>query len=1060
MLGIGLSNSSSIRKKQRKRRKWIKIVCRGISVYQNTMGRCNRLEWEIWVNGRSFLALLLAVSYFASLGHGATLPVNEVDALKEIGKTLRKRWNFSVDPCSGESGWADPNPVEGFENAVTCNCTYLNNTVCHVVSIVLKAQSLQGVLPKELVKLPFLQEIDLTRNFLNGTIPAEWGSTHLLIISLHGNRLSGPIPKELGKITTLRELVLESNQLSGPLPAELGKIVNIERLLISSNAFYGELPSTLAKLTNLSDFRISDANFTGKIPDFIQNWTQLKKVAIQGSGLQGPIPSGISMLEKITDLRISDINGTASSFPLLDRMKSMKTLILKNCNLTGSIPDYVGDMTELKTLDLSFNKLTGQILATFDGRVKPDFIFLTGNLLNGTIPDWMISKGDNIDLSYNSFTLGSTGECQQRNVNLFGSSFMVNNSSGITSCLKNFRCPKSLHYSLHINCGGGEVNVGESSGSRSTIFDKDQDRGGPSNFFLGNKWAFSSTGNFLDNNQESDNYIASNVSRLSMFNSELYSRARLSPLSLTYYGLCLLNGNYKVKLHFAEIMFTDDSTGNYSSLGRRIFDVYIQGKLVWKDFNIEYEANGTHRDIVKNYTAIVTTNTLEIRFYWAGKGTTGIPTRGTYGPLISAISVDPDFVPPSGGGNSLSTGAVVGIVISALCFFFLILGILWWKGCLCRKSSMYEDLQRLDLQTGSFTLRQIKAATSNFDAANKIGEGGFGPVYKGLLSDGTIIAVKQLSSKSKQGNREFVNEIGMISALQHPNLVKLYGCCIEGNQLLLVYEYMENNSLARALFGSEENQLNLDWPTRRKICIGIARGLAYLHEESRLKIVHRDIKATNVLLDMNLNPKISDFGLAKLDEEENTHISTRIAGTLGYMAPEYALRGYLTDKADVYSFGIVALEIASGKSNTNYKPKEDCIYLLDWAYVLQEKGELLELVDPKLESEFNKDEAMGMITVGLLCTNASPTLRPRMSAVLSMLEGRTSVQELVSNSNVSTDDMRFKAMRNHHQQMHSQDHSQSQSQSISMDGPWTGSSTSAPDLYPVNMDSHYWNGRE
>ncbi|GLT60887.1 hypothetical protein SLA2020_336290 [Shorea laevis] len=263
-----------------------------------------------------------------------------------------------------------------------------------------------------------------------------------------------------------------------------------------------------------------------------------------------------------------------------------------------------------------------------------------------------------------------------------------------------------------------------------------------------------------------------------------------------------------------------------------------------------------------------------------------------------------------------------------------------------------ETTTWLDLQTGYFTLRQIKAATNNFDPANKIGEGGFGPVYKGILSDGAVIAVKQLSSKSKQGNREFVNEIGMISALQHPNLVRLYGCCIEGNQLLLVYEYMENNSLARAIFGHEEHQLNLDWTTRKKICLGIARGLAYLHEESRLKIVHRDIKATNVLLDKDLNAKISDFGLAKLDEEENTHISTRIAGTIGYMAPEYAMRGYLTDKADVYSFGVVALELVSGKSNTNYRPKEEFVYLLDWAYVLEEQGNLLELVDPKFGSSY------------------------------------------------------------------------------------------------------------
>lgn len=207
-----------------------------------------------------------------------------------------------------------------------------------------------------------------------------------------------------------------------------------------------------------------------------------------------------------------------------------------------------------------------------------------------------------------------------------------------------------------------------------------------------------------------------------------------------------------------------------------------------------------------------------------------------------------------------------------------------------------------------------------------------------------------------------------------------------------MYEYMENNCLARALFGQEDQQLHLDWQTRKRICMGIARGLAYLHEESRLKIVHRDIKATNVLLDKNLNAKISDFGLAKLDEEENTHISTRVAGTIGYMAPEYAMRGYLTDKADVYSFGVVVLEIVSGKSNTKYKPKEEFVYLLDWAYVLHEQGNLLELMDPNLGSSYSKEEALRLLNLALLCTNPSPTLRPIMSSVVSMIEGQLPIQ--------------------------------------------------------------------
>ncbi|KAL5716577.1 hypothetical protein ACHQM5_018247 [Ranunculus cassubicifolius] len=350
------------------------------------------------------------------------------------------------------------------------------------------------------------------------------------------------------------------------------------------------------------------------------------------------------------------------------------------------------------------------------------------------------------------------------------------------------------YYSFHINCGGREVFA-----NGGTKYEDDLDAGGPSRFYQSRyNWAFSSTGNFMDNNNDFDNYVATNSS-LTMKEYQLYTTARISPTSLTYYGFCMLNGNYTVRLHFAEIIFTDDRT--YSSLGRRIFDIYIQGNLAVKDFNIEDEAGGARKEVIKRFSAVVTDTTLEIRLQWAGKGTDGIPSRGTYGPLISAISVEPNFRPPTRDGNRLNAGIVVGVVFAVIGVTVIVLSILWLKGCFTW-NKIDEDLKGLDLQTGSFTLRQIKAATNNFSAENKIGEGGFGSVYKGNLSDGVVIAVKQLSAKSKQGNREFVNEIGMISALQHPHLVKLYGCCIEGNQLLLVYEYMENNSLACALFGN------------------------------------------------------------------------------------------------------------------------------------------------------------------------------------------------------------------------------------------------------------------
>ncbi|KAK3025489.1 hypothetical protein RJ639_041570 [Escallonia herrerae] len=600
-------------------------------------------------------------------------------------------------------------------------------------------------------------------------------------------------------------------------------------------------------------------------------------------------------------------------------------------------------------------------------------------------------------------------------------------------------------YSFHINCGGKGVNGDEKP--RFT-YEDDTNSGGPSNFFQSaTNWGFSSTGHFLDSNNRKDTYIESSTSVLRGNNPDLYKDARLSPLSLTYYGYCLRDGNYTVHLHFAEIMFTDDKT--YGSLGRHVFDIYIQRKRVWKDFNIEDEAGGVGKGVVRRFKALVTNGTLEIRLYWAGKGTIAIPVRGVYGPLISAISVVSDRKPPSENGNNISAGTVVGIVVG-IAFAIFLLGVLWWKGCLPRIDTM---------ELGTWTTL-------------------------GLLLDGTTVAVKQLSSKSKQGNREFVNEIGMISALQHPHLVKLYGCCIEGNQLLLVYEYMENNSLARALFGKvqpydvldafglikidysnfyhlvfegpEELRLNLDWATRQKICIGIARGLTYLHEESRLKIVHRDIKATNVLLDRDLNPKISDFGLAKLDEEESTHISTRIAGTYGYMAPEYVMRGYLTDKADVYSFGIVALEIVSGRSNTTHQKKDDGFFLLDQALVLKSNGKLMELVDPRLESQYNEEEVMTMINVALLCTNVSSAVRPSMSSVVSMLEGKAVVQEFVLDVSGSSDMMKAQEIQMYqHQHCQGSSTGDSQIQSTPIEGPWAAS-----DLYSINLDSQYWENRD
>ncbi|KAK9936653.1 hypothetical protein M0R45_013482 [Rubus argutus] len=956
---------------------------------------------------RFLFALVTVLSCCFSLLRFAQseVPQDEIDALQEITSTMgAKYWKFNGDSCEIEMIGVTAEPPKESNSSIVCEC---NNTVCHVVKLGLKSFSLPGILPPQLVKLPYLREIDLVYNYLNGTIPREWGSMKLTSISLLVNRLSGEIPKELGNITTLTYLNLEANQFSGVVPPQLGSLINLGTMFLSSNYLTGNLPMTFAGLRNLTDFRINDNNFNGTIPDFIQNWKQLKRLEMHGSGLQGPIPSNISLLSNLAELRISDITGPEQGFPMLKNMTGLVRLVLRNCNISGEIPPYIWTLQDMEMLDVSFNKLVGGITGTFNlERLK--FLFLTGNSLTGSVPDSIFKDGSNVDLSYNNFTWQGPEQstCQENmnlNLNLFRSSSTENNSRRGLPCLKNLNCPR-LSTCLHVNCGGNDITIKE---NKETVLYKGDGgvEGGTAEYFFNDDeyWGFSSTGDFMDDNDLQNTRYS--VSLASSNLSDIYTTARIAPISITYFHYCLENGDYTVSLHFAEIQFTNNQS--YTSLGRRFFDIYVQDKLWLKNYNIEDEAKMAEKPVIIQHNISVTNNVLEIRFYFAGKGTTRIPNRGVYGPLISAISVKSDVKTCSNGGKKGNTPIIIGVVVVVVCLIFLLLGILWRRGYFPGKLGRKKDGKESDLQMGNFTLKQLKAATNDFDYINKIGEGGFGPVYKGQLPD--------------------------------------------GGQLLLVYEYLENNNLARALFG-RDTHIKMDWPTRLKICIGIARGLAFLHEESVLKIVHRDIKATNILLDGDLNPKISDFGLAKLDEEEKTHISTRVAGTIGYMAPEYALWGHLTYKADVYSFGVVVLELISGKNNNTYMPSDDCVCLLDWACHLQQSGKLLELVDEKLGSEFDKKEAEIMVKVALLCTNAAASLRPSMSEAVNMLEGHATVPEVIPEPSTYREDLRFKAMRDLHRERQNDDSSTVSQTQMTVQTFCSTSTASAMDSYEINPD--------
>uniref|UniRef100_I1QED9 Uncharacterized protein n=1 Tax=Oryza glaberrima TaxID=4538 RepID=I1QED9_ORYGL len=283
----------------------------------------------------------------------------------------------------------------------------------------------------------------------------------------------------------------------------------------------------------------------------------------------------------------------------------------------------------------------------------------------------------------------------------------------------------------------------------------------------------------------------------------------------------------------------------------------------------------------------------------------------------------------------------------------------------------------------------LRAATGCFAERNKLGEGGFGAVYKGTLPDGDEIAVKRLSKSSAQGVGELKNELALVAKLQHKNLVRLVGVCLEQEERLLVYEFVPNRSLDQILFDADKRQ-QLDWGKRYKIINGIARGLQYLHEDSQLKVVHRDLKASNILLDMNMNPKISDFGLARLFGRDQTQgVTNLVIGTYGYMSPEYAMRGNYSLKSDVFSFGVMVLEIVTGKKNNdcyNSLQSEDLLTLVWEQWTARAVS---EAVDPVMGGGFSWSDVMRCIHIGLLCVQENPADRPVMSSVVMMLGSDT-----------------------------------------------------------------------
>ncbi|KAL9335928.1 hypothetical protein Peur_070416 [Populus x canadensis] len=533
------------------------------------------------------------------------------------------------------------------------------------------------------------------------------------------------------------------------------------------------------------------------------------------------------------------------------------------------------------------------------------------------------------------------------------------------------------HNSLFINSGGEEVDDGKNHYHNDTSISS-------FNLSPSEDWAYSYAGDYLWAKVNASTLVRNLTCEITNSKANIDNNFRLAPVSLTYYGLCLRKGKYIVTLHFAEALYSKSE--DYSTSGKRVFDIYIQGMIVKKDVNIKEIPGKEHEERRLQFKVKINDGSLEIKFFWAGKGSLYNPPA-LNGPLISAVSIT--RVP-----RKLHGWEIALIAVGCILFLLLLLAFMWRMGWIGDR-----ELRETTVKIGerTFTLKQIIDATKKFSPKMELGRGRSGIVYRAQILQDLTVAVKKLFAESNAVG-EIATEVYVKKAkeLKHDNILKLLYVYSRRHLHLLIYEFMEVGSLGQVLFGTNST-VRIDWRKRFIICKGIAKGLKYLHERNP-QIIHRNIKANNILLDASWNPKISDFGLAKLYEEEDPHVAVRAAGggggDLSYMSPEYAIRRTMTAKADVYSFGILLLEIVSGRNNAEYREKEETVVLLDTAANLRARGTLGDLVDSRLGRNYDGNQTNIVLNLAMMCTEQSPSLRPTMSQVVAVLEGEKTLKNI------------------------------------------------------------------